>query len=87
MESLAFVIKAYSTKDSNFSDLYKDIQSLEKAYSGVTFEIIEMEPRTEIMDGIVVIIPGERSEVNITTEQIEEIIQKTEKIRNKLIAL
>ena len=49
--------------------------------------IYEMgKPETVEKDGMVMIVQNEKSIVQITDEQLQQIISKIEEVRNKLIA-
>ncbi len=50
----------------------------------ITYEM--GEPETVEKDGMVMIVQNEKSIVQITDEQLQQIINKTEEVRNKLIA-
>ncbi len=50
----------------------------------ITYEM--REPETVEKDGMVMIVQNEKSNVQITDEQLQQIINKTEEVRNKLIA-
>jgi hypothetical protein len=51
----------------------------------ITYEM--GEPETVEKDGMVMIVQHEKSIVQITEEQLKQIIDKTEQLRNKLMAL
>lgn len=74
-------------KDPRFNELIQDFETLNVEFEkiNITYEI--GEPETIEKDGMLVIIQNEKSIVEISDEQMNRIIEKTKKIRNKLIAL
>ncbi len=86
LSSLTGILKVFS-KDKNFADLLKDLQELQTAYEGVKITIVQGTPETKIENGKVVVYQKDVSIVDISQEQLINIINTTEKIRNKLIAL
>jgi DNA-binding TFAR19-related protein (PDSD5 family) len=53
----------------------------------ITISIIQGEPEQVVENGMLTIKQNERSVVNITDEQLKEIINTTEQVRNKLIKI
>ncbi|MCF6241177.1 MAG: hypothetical protein L3J74_07520 [Bacteroidales bacterium] len=81
------ILQVYKSQDKNFENLVKDFDKLNKAYEPVTITFIEGETRTEEIDGVTVVIQEDKSEVEMTDEQLDKIINIVEKIRNKLISI
>ncbi|HAN76433.1 MAG TPA: hypothetical protein DCQ31_01000 [Bacteroidales bacterium] len=73
--------------DKNFNDLYKDLGELKELYDQVQISYEIGEPEMIEKDGILTVIQKETSFVEITDEQLQKIMSKAEKIRNKLISL
>lgn len=86
LNSLLPILKLYKN-DQNFERLVDDFNEIKNAYEGVSIKIEVGEPESKIINGELVIMQNEKSIVEITDEQLQEIIYTTEKIRNKLIAL
>lgn len=81
------ILQVYKSQDKNFENLVIDFEELNKAYEPVTITFIEGETRTEEIDGVTVVIQEDKSEVEMTDEQLDKIINIVEKIRNKLISI
>lgn len=73
-------------KDPRFNDLIQSLEILNVEFKkiNITYEI--GEPETIEKDGMLVIVQHEKSIVEISDEQLKRIIEKTEKIRKKLIS-
>lgn len=73
-------------KDPRFNELIQSLENLNVEFKkiNITYEI--GEPETIEKDGMLVIVQHEKSIVEISDEQLNRIIEKTEKIRNKLIS-
>ena len=86
LDDLLNVLNLYK-KDPSFNELIQDFETLNAEFEkiNITYEI--GEPETIEKDGMLVIVQNEKSIVEITDEQLNMIIEKTEKIRNKLISL
>jgi len=83
LEQLIFILSNYR-KDDKFPELIKDIEEIKKAYDGVTIVVEKGESKTELdKEGRLVIVPGDRSIINITDQQLNNIINIVEKVRNK----
>jgi len=70
----------------HIADLLAQMNEIKEVFDQVEI-IYEMgEPETVEKDGMVMIVQNEKSIVQIKDEQLQQIIHKTEKVRNKLIA-
>lgn len=81
------ILEVYKTQDKNFEKLAQDVQGLNKAYEPVIITFTEGEPITKEIDGVTVVMQQDESIVEMTDEQLEQIIEITKRIRNKLISL
>ncbi len=81
------VLQQYKAQDSNFDKLAGNFQKLADAYEGVSIETVPGEVKTVVIDGIEVTTTGDKSIVEISNEQLINIIKIVENIRNKLISL
>ncbi|RLD79508.1 MAG: hypothetical protein DRJ10_08750 [Bacteroidetes bacterium] len=81
------ILEVYQTQDKNFEKLVKDFQELNKAYEHVSITFVDGVTETVEIDGITVVIQKDSSIVEMSDEQLSNIISVTEKIRNKLISL
>ena len=86
LNDILIVLNLYK-KDPRFNELIQDIEPLNVEFKkiNITYEI--GEPETIEKDGRLIIVQNEKSIVEISDEQLNRIIEKTKKIRNKLIAL
>ncbi len=87
LNNLLEILRAFRAKDKNFADLVKNMETLKKDFENVKISIKPGGSKTEIIDGIPVVMQLEITIIEITDEQLLKIIQTTEEIRNKLIAL
>lgn len=84
INDLMLLLRPY--KDMNdYSDLYADFMRLKEAYKEIDITYTIGEPETVEQDGRLVVVQNDESHVDITNEQLQEIIRLTEEIRNKLI--
>jgi len=90
LNDLLDVLNLYK-KNPSFNELIQDFETLNVEFEkiNITYEIGEPETREKIIenDTILIIVQNEKSNVEITDEQLNSIIEKTEKVRNKLIGL
>ena len=86
LTDLLDVLNLYK-KNSSFNELIQDFETLNVEFKkiNITYEI--GEPETIEKDGRLVLIQNETSNVEITDEQLNSLIEITDKIRNKLIGL
>ena len=86
LTDLLDVLNLYK-KNLSFNELIQDFETLNVEFKkiNITYEI--GKPEIIEKDNMLVIVPNEKSIVEITDEQLNSIIEKTEKVRNKLIGL
>jgi hypothetical protein len=87
VEKLNSILQVYKEQDKNFEKLAEDFETLKTAYDPVVITIEPGEVTQKKIDGIIVVIPLEKSIVTMTDENMNSIISLTESIRNKLISL
>jgi len=87
VDKLNSILQAYRAQDKNFEKLADDFDDLKKAYEAIEITVETGEVTTQEIDGIIVVIPKDKSTVHMTKEQLKSIIVLTESIRNKLISL
>jgi hypothetical protein len=87
VEKLNSILQVYKAQDKNFEKLAEDFESLKATYDPVTITVETGDVTTKEVDGVIVVIPNDKSTVNMTDEDMKSIISKTETIRNKLISL
>jgi hypothetical protein len=72
-------------KDPDFAELIEEFDRLNKLFKDVTITITKGEPKREVVDGRLVIQQTEKSIVNISDKLLNQIIEETIEVRNKLI--
>jgi hypothetical protein len=87
VEKLNSILQVYKAQDKNFEKLAEDFEDLKITYDPVTITVESGEVQTKEIDGIIVVIPMEKSTITMSEESLNSIIQKIESIRNKLISL
>jgi len=86
LNDLLLILKNYKA-DKKFYDLIQQIERIKGEFDPVkiTYEI--GEPEAVEIDGMLVIKQNETSHVEVSEEQIANIINVIEEVRNKLISL
>lgn len=84
MGDLMLILQNYN-RDKQFENLVNQLNELKDLFTEVEITYIPGEPEAVEQDGMLVIVQNEQSVVNITDEQLNAIIAKTEEIRNNLI--
>ncbi len=85
LNNLFLILNPYKSQQQ-IADLLAQMNEIKDVFDQVEI-IYEMgEPETVEKDGMVMIVQNEKSIVQITDEQLQQIINKTEEVRNKLIA-
>jgi hypothetical protein len=85
LNDLMIILKNYQRAYPQFSELVTDLEKIKKTFDPVKIRYEIGEPEAVEKDGMLMIIQNERSIVEITDDQLNEIIRVTEEIRNKLI--
>lgn len=86
MNDLMLILETYSS-DPNFARLIEDFNVIRDEFEEVEITITKGEPTMEEVDGMLVIVQNDVSQINVSDEKLESIIAKTEEIRNKLISM
>ena len=84
MNNLFLILNAYKNQ-KQIQDLIDTLNEIKKEFDQVEITYEMGEPETVEQDGMILIVQDERSIVHITDEQMQKIIQVTEKVRNQLI--
>lgn len=87
VEKLYSILQAYRAQDKNFEKLADDFGELKSKYESIQITVETGEVTTKEIDGVIVVIPNDKSVVTMSKEQLNSIIIITESIRNKLISL
>ncbi|MDF1546233.1 MAG: hypothetical protein P1P88_00335 [Bacteroidales bacterium] len=87
VEMLNQILQVYKVQDKNFELLAADFEKLKMAYEPVDITVETGEVTTQEIDGIIVVIPKDKTVVTMSVNQLNTIVSLTESIRNKLISL
>lgn len=86
LEDILDILRKYD-QDKNFAGTVKDLEYVYEVYKDVHITIIPGKPTMVEQNGTFVIKQNERSEVTINDQQIVNITERVNEIRNKLISL
>ena len=86
LNDLIMLIAPYCNKSDEFNDLCKDLYKLKDTYRNVRITFTQGEPVASEKNGGLVITQTETSVVEMSDEQLKEIIRVTSEIRNSLIS-
>jgi hypothetical protein len=86
LNDLILLIIPYCSINSEFKTLCNEMQELKSKYRDVKITFTQGEPISEEKDGGLVITQTEKSVVDMSKEQLDEIIVLTKNIRNRLIS-
>jgi hypothetical protein len=86
LNNLLLILNPYNNQQQ-IADLLDQMNEIKEVFDQVEITYEMGEPETVEKDGMVTIVQHEKSLVQITEEQLKQIIDKTEQVRNKLIAL
>lgn len=85
LNNLFLILNPYKSQQQ-IADLLAQMNEIKEVFDQVEIFYEMGEPETVEKDGMVMIVQNEKSNVQITDEQLQQIINKTEEVRNKLIA-
>lgn len=85
LNNLFLILNPYKNQQQ-IADLLAQMNEIKQVFDEVEIVYEMGEPETVEKDGMVMIVQNEKSIVQITEEQLKQIINKTEEVRNKLIA-
>ncbi len=86
LNNLLLILENYKN-DPKVAELIADLQKIKKIFNDVKISYEMGEPEAVEQDGMLMIIQNETSIVDITPEQLKQITQQTQEIRNKHISL
>lgn len=84
LDNVMLILNNYK-KDPYFANLLNDFQALNTAFDQVTITYDQKEAETKEVDGQLVVVDNSTSTVNITDEQLNNIISITKSLRSKII--
>jgi hypothetical protein len=73
--------------DPDFAKLTEGYESIYELFKQVTITVEQGESTSQVVDGQLVIVQNTKSMVNISDELLNQIIEETISVRNKLISL
>jgi hypothetical protein len=85
LNDLYLILRNYERAHPEFAELTRELSSIKEEFDRVSISYEIGEPEAIERDGMLMIIQHERSTVHISEEQINNITEKAEIIRNKLI--
>lgn len=80
------VLNGY-TYHPEMAEIKKDLEYINEVYKGVTISIQEGEPEYKEINGIYTVIQHDKTVINISNNQINEITARTQKVRSKLLGV
>ncbi|TXI67858.1 MAG: hypothetical protein E6Q41_04990 [Cyclobacteriaceae bacterium] len=80
------LLYSFYKDDANMAGLLADLEQLKAAYDKVEINYTYKEPTMQIVDGVAVIKDNSTTTINITPENVEEIKNVTNSIREKIIS-
>jgi hypothetical protein len=86
LDQLMLILDKYQ-RDKQYVQLLEQLTSLKNLFSSVTIYTKKGEPQMVEVDGMLTIVGGDESIVEISPELLTNIISTTEQVRNKLISL
>jgi hypothetical protein len=86
LENIILLLSFYKDQDENMASLLTDLEALKRAYDNVKITYIYKESTFEVVDGVMVIKDNSSSSIEITSEDITNIGNLTDSIRNKIIS-
>jgi len=86
LEDLVRIVNPYCDTDKEFTTVCSYLRDIASKYENVKISYSKGEPTSSVKDGILVMTQTETSMVEMTDQQLAEIIEMTGIVRNKLIA-
>jgi hypothetical protein len=86
LDQLMLILDKYQ-RDNQYTVLLEELQKLKSLFSSVVIYTKKGEPQMVEVDGMLTIVGGDESIVEITPDLLNNIINTTEQVRNKLINL
>jgi hypothetical protein len=86
LEDLIRIVAPYCDNDKEFATVCSYLRDIASKYENIKISYTKGDPSSSEKDGILVVTQTETSMVEMTDEQLAEIIDITGNVRNKLIA-
>lgn len=85
LEQILLLFSFYE-KDENMASLLTDLKGLEAAFNAINITYTYKESSMEVVDGVAVIKDNSTTTIEITDEDVRNIMSTTNSIRNKIIS-
>ena len=85
LEQILLLFSFYE-KDQNMASLLNDLKELESTFNKINITYTYKESTMEVVDGVAVIKDNSTTTIDITKEDVDEIMSKTNSIRSKIIS-
>ncbi|MFZ1808188.1 MAG: hypothetical protein WAU36_13240 [Cyclobacteriaceae bacterium] len=85
LEQILLLFSFYEN-DENMASLLKDLKELEATFNKINIIYTYKESSMEVVDGVAVIKDNSTTTIEITDEDVRNIMSKTNSIRNKIIS-
>jgi hypothetical protein len=86
LEDLIRIVSPYCDNDKEFTTVCSYLREIASKYENVKISYTKGNPSSKDKNGVLVVTQAETSMVEMTDEQLAEIIEITGNVRNKLIA-
>jgi len=86
LNNIMLILNNYKNHEP-VADMIQSLTVLKNEFDKIEITYMMGEPETVEQDGMILIVQKEESIVNITDDQLNNIINKTEQIRNQLISI
>lgn len=86
LNDLMLLLRPYRESSQEYANLYADFEKIKATYRPVGISYTPGEPETVEKDGRLVVIQKEESIITMTDEQLVQIVDIIEEIRDKLIS-
>ena len=84
LDNILAIVNAYK-QDSYFAQIAKELERLKQIYSKIEISYQYIEPETKEVNGQLVIVNKSKSSVNITEQQLQEIISEISRVRELMV--
>ena len=86
LNDLLMLLAPYRESGQDYNLLYSDFERIKEAYMPVSITYTPGEPETVNQDGRLILIQKEESIIEMTDNQLSEIIRVTTEVRNRIIS-
>ena len=80
------LLYSFYENDENMASLLKDLKELEAAFNNINITYTYKESSMEVVDGVAVIKDNSTTTIDITEDDVKNIMSRTNTIRNKIIS-